>query len=122
MREDAVDRVRDAVLRVRVGLPAAQRLDLARCVAHGDGERDRAQHFEIVFAVSDGGGVVEITMTGDKILKSITLKPEVVDPEDIETLQDLIVSGVNEVLRKVEEETEGRMNEISGGLNIPGLY
>ena len=60
VREDAVDRVRDAVLGVRVGLPAAQRLDLARCVAHGDGERNRAQHFEIVFAVSDGGGVVEI--------------------------------------------------------------
>ena len=58
----------------------------------------------------------------DKGDRSITLKPEIVEPEDIETLQDLIVSGVNEVLRKVEEETEGRMNEISGGLNIPGLY
>lgn len=68
------------------------------------------------------GGVVEITMTGDKILKSITLKPEVVDPEDIETLQDLIVSGVNEVLRQVESETEEKMNAISGGLNIPGLF
>ena len=62
------------------------------------------------------------TMTGDKILKSITLKPEVVDPEDIETLQDLIVSGVNEVLRQVESETEEKMNAISGGLNIPGLF
>ena len=69
-----------------------------------------------------GGGVVEITMTGDKVLKSITLKPEIVDPEDIETLQDLIVSGVNEVIRQVETETESRMNAISGGLNIPGLF
>ena len=69
-----------------------------------------------------GGGVVEIVMTGDKVLKSLTLKPEIVDPESIEDLQDLIISGVNEVLRKVEEETETRMSEISGGLNIPGLF
>ncbi len=74
------------------------------------------------YTTTVGGGVVEIKMTGDKVLRAITLKPEIVDPEAIEDLQDLIVSGVNEVLRKVEEETEGRMNEISGGLNIPGLY
>ena len=74
------------------------------------------------YSTTVGGGVVEITMTGDKILKSITLKPEVVDPEDIETLQDLIVSGVNEVLRQVESETEENMKAISGGLNIPGLF
>ena len=74
------------------------------------------------YSTTVGGGVVEISMTGDKILKSITLKPEVVDPEDIETLQDLIVSGVNEVLRQVESETEEKMNAISGGLNIPGLF
>lgn len=74
------------------------------------------------YTTTVGGGVVEITMTGDKVLKSLTLKPEVVDPEDIETLQDLIISGVNEVLRQVETETEERMNEISGGLNIPGLF
>ena len=74
------------------------------------------------YSTTVGGGVVEITMTGDKTLKSITLKPEVVDPEDIETLQDLIVSGVNEVLRQVESGTEEKMNAISGGLNIPGLF
>lgn len=74
------------------------------------------------YTTTVGGGVVEITMTGDKVLKALTLKPEVVDPEDIETLQDLIISGVNEVLRQVETETEERMNEISGGLNIPGLF
>ena len=74
------------------------------------------------YTTTVGGGVVEITMTGDKVLKSLTIKPEVVDPEDIETLQDLIISGINEVLRQVETETEDRMNEISGGLNIPGLF
>ena len=71
------------------------------------------------YTTTVGGGVVEIKMTGDKVLRSITLKPEIVDPEAIE---DLIVSGVNEVLRQVESETETRMNDISGGLNIPGLY
>ena len=74
------------------------------------------------YTTTVGGGVVEITMTGDKVLKAIKLKPEVVDPEDVETLEDLIISGVNEVLRQVESETETRMNDISGGLNIPGLY
>ncbi len=74
------------------------------------------------YSTTVGGGVVEITMTGDKVLKSIVLKPEIVDPEDIETLQDLIVSGVNEVLRQVETETEQRMDAISGGLKIPGLF
>ena len=69
-----------------------------------------------------GGGAVEIVMTGDKVLKSIKLKPEIVDPEDIEMLEDLIVSGVNEVLRTVETETEEKMNQISGGINIPGLF
>ena len=74
------------------------------------------------YTTTVGGGVVTITMTGAKVLKSIELKPEIVDPEDIETLQDLIVSGVNEVLRQVEAETEERMNSISGGLKIPGLF
>ena len=74
------------------------------------------------YTTTVGGGVVEITMTGDKVLKAVNLKPEVVDPEDIETLQDLIISGVNELLRQVEAEIEEKMNAISGGLNIPGLF
>ena len=74
------------------------------------------------YTTTVGGGAVEIVMTGDKVLKSIKLKPEIVDPEDIEMLEDLIVSGVNEVLRTVETETEEKMNAISGGLNIPGLF
>ncbi len=73
------------------------------------------------YSTTVGGGAVEIMMTGDKVLQSIKLKPEIIDPDDIEMLQDLIVSGVNEVLRTVETETEERMNEISGGINIPGL-
>ncbi len=74
------------------------------------------------YTTTVGGGVVEITLTGDKVLKTINLKPEIVDPEDVETLEDLIISGVNEVLRQIETQTEERMNAISGGLNIPGLF
>ena len=69
-----------------------------------------------------GGGAVEIMMTGDKVLKEIKIKPEVVDPEDVEMLEDLILSGVNEVLRNLENDSEQKMNAISGGLNIPGVF
>ena len=69
-----------------------------------------------------GGGAVEIMMTGDKVLKEVKIKPEVVDPEDVEMLEDLILSGVNEVLRDLESDSEQKMNAISGGLNIPGVF
>ena len=69
-----------------------------------------------------GGGAVEIMMTGDKVLKEVKIKPEVVDPEDVEMLEDLILSGVNEVLRNLESDSEQKMNAISGGLNIPGVF
>ncbi|MGN1422380.1 MAG: YbaB/EbfC family nucleoid-associated protein, partial [Oscillospiraceae bacterium] len=55
------------------------------------------------FTKQVGGGALELVMTGDKQLKSVTLKPEVVDPEDIEMLQDLIISGVNEILKEVDD-------------------
>ena len=74
------------------------------------------------YRTSVGGGAVELVMTGDKVLQSIQLKPEVVDPEDIEMLQDLTVSGVNEIIRQVEEESETKMNAISSGLNVPGMF
>lgn len=74
------------------------------------------------YTTTVGGGAVEVVMTGDKVLKSIKLKPEIVDPDDVEMLEDLIVSGVNEVIRTVEAETEEKMGQISGGFNIPGMF
>ena len=73
------------------------------------------------FTATAGGGAVEVTVSGKREVTKVKLAEEVVDPDDIEMLEDLIVSGVNEVLRTVEAETEERMNEISGGINIPGL-
>ena len=72
--------------------------------------------------VSVGGGAVQVVMTGKKELKALTIKPEVVDPEDIEMLQDLVISAVNEVIREIEDESAKEMEKISGGLSVPGLF
>ena len=74
------------------------------------------------FPVSVGGGAVEAVISGKKEIKSLTIKPEVVDPEDVEMLQDLIISAVNEGLRQVEEVSADKMTQITGGMNIPGLF
>ncbi len=63
-----------------------------------------------------GGGAVTISVSGKKEVVSVKLKPEVVDPEDIEMLEDLIVAAVNEAMRKMEEETSEMMGSITGGL------
>lgn len=74
------------------------------------------------FTATSGGGAVEAVVTGKKEISSLTIKPEAVDPEDVEMLQDLIISAVNEAMRKVDEISESQMNNITGGMNIPGLF
>lgn len=83
--------------------------------------KKQAEIDEMDFTASVGGGAVEVVMSGKKELKSITIKPEVIDPEDVEMLQDLVISAVNEVLRAVESKTSDEMDKITNGLNIPGL-
>ncbi len=73
------------------------------------------------FTKQVGGGALELVMTGDKKLLSVTLKPEVVDKDDIEMLQDLIISGVNEILQEIEEYTTAEMEKATGGVSIPGI-
>ena len=60
--------------------------------------------------------------TGKKTVKALEIKPEVCDPDDIEMLQDLIVSAVNEAVNQVEETTESEMSKITGGVSLPGLF
>ncbi|MDD3194091.1 MAG: YbaB/EbfC family nucleoid-associated protein [Oscillospiraceae bacterium] len=84
--------------------------------------RVQAELEEKEYTVGVGGGAVEVVMTGKKELKSLSLKPEVVDPEDIEMLQDLVISAVNEVLRQIEDESTKEMEKISGGMSVPGLF
>jgi len=74
------------------------------------------------FSATSGGGVVEVTVTGAKNIKSLTIKPEAVDPDDVEMLQDLVVSAINEAMKEVEQVTEDEMNKITGGVALPGLF
>lgn len=68
-----------------------------------------------------GGGAVTVTVSGKKEVTKLELKPEVVDPEDIEMLQDLIIVAVNEGIRQIDEISNNEMGKLTGGLNIPGL-
>ena len=74
------------------------------------------------FSATAGGGAVQVVVTGKKSIKSLTIQPEVVDPEDIEMLQDLVISAVNEVIREIEDESTKEMEKISGGMSVPGLF
>ena len=70
------------------------------------------------FSATVGGGVVTAVVLGNKELKSITIDPECVDPDDVEMLQDLIISAVNEANRIADEETNSQMSKVTGGLNL----
>jgi DNA-binding YbaB/EbfC family protein len=70
---------------------------------------------------SAGGGMVKVTVTGDLDIKSITIDPEAVDPEDVELLQDMVLAAVNEGLRSAQELAASKMGGIAGGLGGLGL-
>ena len=74
------------------------------------------------YTVSSGGNAVSVTVTGKNEVKSISIQPEVVDPDDIEMLTDMIMAAVNEALRMASTERENRMSSVAGGLSIPGLF
>ena len=84
-------------------------------------EKAQADVENSTFAASVGGGVVTASVSGKKMLTDLVIKPEAVDAEDVEMLQDLVISAVNEALRQAEEAMDGAMKGITGGLNIPGL-
>lgn len=73
------------------------------------------------YTATVGGGAVEVVMTGKKEVKALTIKPEVVDPEDIEMLQDLIISAVNEATRMVEEDSENRIGALTNGMDLSSM-
>jgi hypothetical protein len=70
---------------------------------------------------SAGGGVVRVVATGKKTIKSIEIKPEAVDPDDVEMLEDLVMAAVNEALLKADAMMQEEMGKITGGLNLGGL-
>lgn len=83
--------------------------------------KKQAEIDEMEFSTSVGGGVVEVTISGKKEIKSINIKPEIIDPEEADMLQDLIMGAVNEAIRMVETKTAEEMDKITNGLNVPGL-
>ena len=85
-------------------------------------EKIQAEIEATEFTSSVGGGAVEVTVTGAHEIKAVNLKPEIVDPDDIEMLQDLIISAANESIRKANEAMEQGMEKAKGGLSIPGLF
>ncbi len=82
----------------------------------------QAELDEKEYEVSVGGGVITVKITGTKEIKNIDLKPEIVDPDDIETLSDLLVAAVNEAIKKVEDINATEMQKITGDLGVPGLF
>jgi len=76
------------------------------------------------FTVTAGGQAVEVTISGKREILNIKLAEEVVDPDDIEMLEDLVVAAVNEAIRKVDEESEASMGKLTGGLGgaMPGMF
>ena len=70
---------------------------------------------------SVGGGMVTVTVNGKSEVLRIKIEPQVVDPDDVEMLEDLVVAGVNEALRKAQEMVSEEMSKLTGGLKIPGL-
>lgn len=74
------------------------------------------------YDIKAGGGVVTVRINGKKEILSIDIAPELVDPDDIETLSDILVAGVNEAIKRVEETNSAEMEKITGALDMPGLF
>ena len=95
--------------------------DLMRQVEQMQNRMAKAQE-EIAAATvqgSAGGGVVTVTMTGDQELRDVIIKPEAVDPDDVETLQDLVLAAVNDALQRSKDLQAQRLSEVTGGMGLP---
>ena len=88
---------------------------------HENIEKKKAELEEKDYVVSSGGGMVEVTVSGKHEIKAIGINPEVVDPDDVEMLEDMLMAALNEAMRKIDEDEERELSAVTGGLNIPGL-
>ena len=89
-----------------------------------DMQTKQAELDERIYDVSAGGGVMKVKINGKKEILNVEISPEIVDPDDIETLQDIVVAAVNEAIKKVESTNEAEMNKITGGMGMgmPGMF
>ena len=69
-----------------------------------------------------GGEAVKVVVNGNKNIVSLTLSPDAVDPEDVEMLQDMIMTAINDAMKKVDAMTESEMSKVTGGMKLPGMY
>ncbi len=74
------------------------------------------------YDISAGGGVVNVKINGKREILAIDLEPEIVDPDDIETLSDILVAAVNEAIKRVDDTNNAELNKITGPMNLPGLF
>ena len=74
------------------------------------------------YDISAGGGVVSLKISGKREILSIDIKPEIVDPDDIETLSDILVAAVNEAIKRVDDTNSEEMSKLTGSVGIPGLF
>lgn len=77
---------------------------------------------ETVLTASAGGGMVEVEVSGKKEVLAVKIDPEAVDPEDVEMLQDMILTAVNDALNQIEQLSDEKMGKFTQGMNIPGLF
>ena len=74
------------------------------------------------YEIKAGGGAVTLTINGKKEVSALEIAPEIVDPDDIETLSDIIIAAVNEAIKKVEDTNNEEMSKITGGMSMPGMF
>ena len=87
-----------------------------------DMEALQADLDEREYEIKAGGGVVTVKINGKKEILSIDIEPEIVDPDDVETLSDILVAAVNEAIKRVETTNSEEMDKITKGMNMPGMF
>ena len=85
-------------------------------------EAKQAELEDKEYDIKAGGGVVSVKINGRKEILSIDIQPEIVDPDDVETLSDILVAAVNEAIKRVESVNNAEMQKITGGMGMPGMF
>ncbi len=104
------------------GMPNMQNLMKQAQKMQAELQRKSEELKEKVYEVQTGGGAVKLKITGERDVKELVLSEDVVDPDDIEMLQDLIIVAFKEANTLIEKDSESAMGSMTGGLNIPGLF
>ena len=104
-----------------MGMPGGLNMDMIKQAQKMQAEMEKTQAvlLEKEYSATAGGGVISATVDGHHTLKSLTIDPEAVDPDDVEMLQDMVIAAVNEAVRSAIEDMSTSMNKITGGMNLP---